>query len=169
MISNGLIKFTEEEEFNILIGIADTLVELITEPKDDIAKALKLYLKNTNKYILIMMGLIVSGVYRKEHVDSLPSVKEIFTHFKTQLPTLIKKTEVNWQWLLPIFHFLSNYELQFIEHLSEDNPLFKVSCLSLSKPEMNIGLQLILKKLEHLKSEEEDISDIYYVISALLL
>lgn len=75
MISNGLIKFTEEEQFNILIGIVDSLVECITEPKDDIAKALKLYLKNTNKYILIMMGLIVSKVYKKEHVDSLPSVK----------------------------------------------------------------------------------------------
>lgn len=34
---------------------------------------------------------------------------------------------------------------------------------------MKVGLQLILKKLEHLKSEEEDISDIYYVISVLLL
>ncbi len=146
-IAISLIKFTEMEEFNILVEIIDSVVALITENKDDIAKALKLYLKNQNKYILILMGIILSRVYKEEHAKSLPSVKEIFNHFKGQLPTYLKKVEVNWQWLLPVINFLSDCDLQLIDHLNEDVPLFKVSCLSLTIPEMKIGLRLVLKKI----------------------
>lgn len=114
---------------------------------------MKLYLKNTNKYILTIVGLVFSAVYKKEHVDALPSVKEAFNHFKSQLPTYVKKIEMNWQWLLPVVNFLSNYDLQLIDQLSENIPLFKVSCLALTKPEKKVGLQLILKKLAYLKGE----------------
>lgn len=142
VLLNGLIKFTEEEEFNLLTGVFESLCPLVTDPKDDIAKAGKVYLKNNNKYIFILFSTVIASVYRKEHVDRLPSVKEIFTHFKTQLPAILK---TNWQCTLPVLHFLSEYDLQFIDHLSEGAPLFKVSCLALSKIEKKIGLRLILK------------------------
>lgn len=130
VLSNSLIKFTEEEDFNILVGVIDTLCPLVTDPKDDIAKACKLYLKNQNKYIFILFSTIVASVYRKEHVDQLPSVKEIFTHYKTQLNAILK---TNWQCTLPVIHFLSEYDLQFVDNLSDNMPLFKASCLGLSK------------------------------------
>lgn len=83
------------------------LLPLITEPREDIAKAIKIYLKNQNKYILIIIGLVLAHLYRKEHINKLPAVKEIFSHFKAQLAPSIKKADANWQWLLPIVYFLS--------------------------------------------------------------
>ena len=65
VIANSLIKFTEEEEFLILINVIDQVIPLVVKPKDDIAKTLKIYLKNQNKYILILLGVIMSGVYGK--------------------------------------------------------------------------------------------------------
>ena len=75
VIANSLIKFTEEEEFLVLVDLIDRLIPLVEQPKDDIAKTLKIYLKNQNKYILILLGVIMSGVYKKEQIESLPSVK----------------------------------------------------------------------------------------------
>lgn len=75
VIANSLIKFTEEEEFLVLVKIVDKVMPLVVDPKDDIAKTLKIYLKNQNKYILILLGVIMSGVYKKEQIESLPSVK----------------------------------------------------------------------------------------------
>lgn len=154
-VSNSLIKFTEEEEFIVLVEIIDSLVGMVVEPKDDVAKSLKMYLKSQNKYILIMVGLILTGIYGKDQVDSLPSTKEVFNHFKTQLPTYVKKIDANWQWLLPVIDFLSNCDLQFIDNLAENLPLFKVSCLTLTRPEKKVGLNLIFKKMQQLKNEEE--------------
>lgn len=102
----------------------------MTDPKDDIAKAGKIYLKNQNKYIFILFSTIVASVYRKEHAEKLPSVKEISTHFKTQLNAILK---TNWQCTLPVIHFLSECDINFIDNLGENVPLFKVSCLALSK------------------------------------
>jgi hypothetical protein len=39
---------------------------MVVQPRDDIAKVLKIYLKNQNKYILILVGIIISGVYKKD-------------------------------------------------------------------------------------------------------
>ena len=66
VIANSLIKFTEEEQFLILIKIIDQVIPMVFQPKDDIAKVLKIYLKNQNKYILILVGIIISGVYKKD-------------------------------------------------------------------------------------------------------
>jgi UV DNA damage repair endonuclease len=167
VLTNSLIKFTEEEEFNILMVVLDELCPLVTDPKDDIAKAGKLYLKNQNKYIFILFSTIVASLYRKEHVDQLASVKEIFTHYKTQLNVILK---TNWQCTLPVLHFLSEYDIEFMDNLSEGIPLFKVSCLALSKIEKKVGLKLILKFIEFVKkSEEEELSNSVYAILALLL
>lgn len=68
------------------------------------AKAGKIYLKNQNKYIQILFATIISNIYRKEHIEQFASVKEIFTHYKTQLNALLK---ANWQVILPVLHFLS--------------------------------------------------------------
>jgi hypothetical protein len=65
VLANSLIKFTEEEEFNILIHILDQILPMVIDPKDDVAKTLKIYLKNQNKYILIIFGIIISGIYKK--------------------------------------------------------------------------------------------------------
>lgn len=66
VIANSLIKFTEEEQFLILINIIDQVIPMVVQPRDDIAKVLKIYLKNQNKYILILVGIIISGVYKKD-------------------------------------------------------------------------------------------------------
>lgn len=167
VLTNSLIKFIEEEDFNILIGVIDVLCPLVSDPKDDIAKAGKIYLKNQNKYIFILFSTIIASVYRKEHVDRLPSVKEIFTHYKAQLNNILK---TNWQSSLPVLHFLSEYDLQFVDNLSEGMPLFKVSCLTLSKIEKKVGFKLILKYMEHIKqSEDEELSNNVYAILVLLL
>jgi hypothetical protein len=147
--------------------VIETLCPLVTDPKDDIAKACKLYLKNNNKYIFILFSTIFASVYRKEHVDRLPSVKEVFAHFKSQLNAILK---TNWQCTLPVLHFLSECDLQFIDSLGEGSPLFKVSCLALSKIEKKIGLRLILKYIQFVReSEDEEFSDSVYSIVALLL
>lgn len=75
VIANGLIKFTEEEEFLVLVQLVDRVIPLVVEPKDDLARTLKIYLKNQNKYILILVGVMMSGVYKKQQIESLPSVK----------------------------------------------------------------------------------------------
>lgn len=75
VIINSLIKFTEEEEFNVLTGILDTILSFVTDPKEDVAKAAKLYIKNQNKYILILVGLILAKIYKKEHINIYPSLK----------------------------------------------------------------------------------------------
>jgi len=41
---------------------------LISNPKDDIAKAGKIYLKNQNKYIFTLFAIIVSSIYNKEQI-----------------------------------------------------------------------------------------------------
>jgi hypothetical protein len=49
---------------------------LVVDPQDGVARILRLYLKNQNKYILTLVGLILSGIYNKrEYIDTLPSVK----------------------------------------------------------------------------------------------
>ena len=141
----------------MLIGVVDKVCDLVSEPKDDVAKTLKLYLKNQNKYVLILMVVMMAKIYGKEDVQKLPSVKEIYNHFKGQLQNFMKKAGANWQWLLPVFYFLSESELAVIDNLSEDLPIFKGSCLALSVPEMKIGLKLILKKISFLKNEGEEI------------
>lgn len=166
VLTNSLVKFTEEEEFNLLAEILEVACPLVTEPRDDIAKAGKIYLKNQNKYIFILFANIIASVYRKEHVDTLPSVKEIFAHYKGQLNAILK---TNWQCTLPVISFLSDCDLQFIDNLSESMPLFKVSCLGLSKVEKKIAFRLVLKHIQLAKQEEEEISDNVFVILALLL
>jgi hypothetical protein len=101
-------------------------------------------LKNQNKYIFILFATIVSNIYRKEHVDKLPSVKEVFTHFKSQLNNILK---TNWQCTLPVLNFMADCDLEFVDNLGENMPLFKVSCLTLSKIEKKIAFRLILKYL----------------------
>lgn len=54
--------------------------------------------------------------------------------------------------MLPILNFLANCDLQYIDHLSENLPLFKVSCLALTEPEKKVGLNLLLNKIKQLKS-----------------
>ena len=103
---------------------------MVSDPKDDIAKSVKIYLKNANKYIFIAAAIIISAVYRKEHVDKLPSVKEVFTHYKTQLNSILK---TNWQCTLPVLNFLSDYDLEYVDNISGELPLLKVSCLGLSQ------------------------------------
>lgn len=75
VLINSLIKFTEEEEFNVLTGILDTILPFVTDPKEEVAKATKLYIKNQNKYILILIGLILAKIYKKEHINIYPSLK----------------------------------------------------------------------------------------------
>lgn len=103
---------------------------MISDPKDDIAKAVKIYLKNANKYIFISAAIIVSTIYRKEHIERLPSVKEIFTHYKSQLNAILK---TNWQCTLPVLNFLADYDIEYADNISSELPLLKVSCLGLSK------------------------------------
>ena len=74
-----------------MTSILSNLLPLVTEPREDVAKSIKIYLKNQNKYILIVMGLILAYVYKKEHINKFPAVKDIFTHFKSQLALSIKK------------------------------------------------------------------------------
>lgn len=82
---------------------------------------------------------------------------------------LLKKVEANWQWLLPIIYFMSHADLSFVDNLPEDSPLFKITCLGLSRIEKKNGLMLIANYIKYQKSEEEDISKIIYVTSVLLL
>lgn len=124
-----------------MTGVLETLCPLVTDPKDDIAKAGLVYLKNNNKFIFIPFATIIASVYGCEHVN-LPSVKQILAHFKSQLTAILK---MNWQCTLPVLHFLSECEPQFIDYLGSGIPLFRVSCLGLSKIEKKIGLKLILK------------------------
>ena len=58
-----------------MIEVVDKICLLVDDPKDEVAKVLKLYLKNQNKYILTLMGLILSRIYNKDHIQQLPSVK----------------------------------------------------------------------------------------------
>jgi hypothetical protein len=169
VIANSLIKFTEEEEFGFLVPLVDSLVAMVDDPKDDIAKSLKLYLKNQNKFILVLFGLILCNVYKGEHVNTLPSVKEIYNHFKSQLATITKKAEANWQWLMPVLYFLAGSDLEVMDHLGENIPIFKGSCIALTAPEMKVALKLIVKKIEFLKKEEEEVEDYVYASAALLL
>ena len=115
---------------------------MISDPKDDVAKAVKIYLKNANKYIFISAATIVSSLYRKEHIESLPSVKEIFTHFKTQLNAILK---TNWQCTLPVLKLLSDFDIEYADNISGELPLLKISCLGLSKIEKKIAFRLILR------------------------
>jgi hypothetical protein len=50
---------------------------------------------------------------------------------------------------MPIVAFLSESDLSFVDYLNGDLPLFKVSCLALTKPEMKVGLKLIQRKIEY--------------------
>jgi hypothetical protein len=49
----------------MLVGTLDLICPLVTDPKDDIARAGKIYLKNQNKYIFILFATIISSVYKK--------------------------------------------------------------------------------------------------------
>ena len=56
------------------MSLLDKLLPLVKNPSDEVAKILKLYLKNQNKYVLIYVGVTLS-IYEKVHIESLPSVK----------------------------------------------------------------------------------------------
>lgn len=133
--------------------MVEPLCPLVTNPKDDIAKAGRLYLKSPNKFIFKLYATIIATVYRPEHAEQLPSVKEAFLHFKAQLNAILN---TNWQCTLPVLLFLAESELRFVGNLKEGSPLFKGSCLTLSKLERRVALRLILKYIQFVRQSEDD-------------
>lgn len=110
-------------------------------------------MKSPNKLIFKLYATILASIYRKEHAEQLPSVKEAFLHFKAQLNPIINN---NWQASIPVLLFLAETDLQFVGNLKESSPLFRVSCLALSRLEKRVAVRLILKYIEFVRQSDEE-------------
>jgi len=97
--------------------LLDRLLPFVKNPTDDIAKNLKTIIKSVNKNTLVYLGVTLS-VYNKEQIEDFPSVKEIYAHFKTQIPAIHKKALASWQWYVPLIAFMSKVDTSYFDNLS---------------------------------------------------
>lgn len=169
IVAQSLPKFSEEEEFNQLTALLAPLLPLLNDVSDQVARAVAPLFKSNNKYTLILATTLLAALYKKNHITSLPAVKEVWNTCKSLLQVWMKKAESSWQWLLPGLLFVSEGEEGVMEHLSDSLPLFRVSCLALSLLERRTCLKLLVKYVSHLRTEEEEVEDHIYVLLAVLL
>jgi hypothetical protein len=64
---NSWVKFVEEEEAKIVLNFLETILPLITEANEEIAIACKASLKSQNKFILLLLNILLSEVYKKDN------------------------------------------------------------------------------------------------------
>ena len=116
---------------------------------------MKILLKNQNKYILTYLGLTLS-IYSAKDIEELPSVKEIFAHFKAQMNAITAKIGANWQWFIHVLNFMAKADLSLIDNLGEDLPIFKGTCTSLFNLERKVALSCLTKYyLRQIEEAEE--------------
>lgn len=97
--------------------LLDRLLPLVKAPTDEVAKNMKTIIKSVNKNVLVYIGVTLA-IYNKEQIETFPSVKEIYAHFKTQIPTIHKKALASWQWYVPLIAFMSKVDTSYFDNLS---------------------------------------------------
>lgn len=136
------------------MDLLDKLLPLVKNPTDDIAKNMKTIIKSVNKNVLVYLAVTLS-VYSQDQIETLPSVKEIYAHFKTQIPAIHKKALASWQWYVPLISFMSKVDTSYFDNLSEDLPIYKASCLSMLSVEKKILLEMFTRQYSYMLAEEE--------------
>ena len=131
--------------------LLDSLLPLVKNPTDEIAKNLKTIMKSVNKNVLMYLTVTLA-VYNQEQIETFPSVKEIYANFKTQVPTIHKKALASWQWYVPLIAFMSKVDTSYFDNLAYDLPIYKSSCLSMLSLEKKVLLEMFTRQYSHMLS-----------------